>query len=351
RYVLGDVALTFPLFGWARQLRQSGKKAAMVIPFPHGTDFGFMNQPTRSARRILRSMIRCLQGEKHIGTKRAGTQRLGRMAVGGWSSGTDTLFSWIKGTITDDAPLSKSVREIYFFDGKEPTRAALTVPGPAKSWFKDDRRLRLIGTANTEVQSILLAKNLANDSILEDELAAGNSSPSAPVLAIPGRDDHWFKNALYIQALAPKPGSSKPLAMKLRPPGSPLSNPPRDVTDSSNVFLVSETRTGGPAKTGVVLMSPNGGPSQPVATVSQEEAAYFLNFFILPGLTNGGPITSEAQFTEAIRVMKETGDPREKVRIFQHRHAWSVIGGLTGFKGRSGFTGHLQICLELSGFK
>ncbi|MDB5051163.1 MAG: hypothetical protein JWO30_4234 [Fibrobacteres bacterium] len=353
RYVLGAESQTFPNFGWLRQLKKSAKKVPIVLPLPHGTDFGIMADGTSSAKRTLRSLLICLQAEGFMGKNRAGLLRLERMAVGGWSSGTENLVKWINATIPEKAPLSKEVQEIYFFDGKANTRSALTVPGPAHSWFRPGRRLRLMGTANTETASNILAASLGNPKALDQEIAGGTVDLAAPVRAMPGRSDFWYSNAFYKQALTPRIKLTGANVMDFRPPGALLATPAVDVTDEANIFLVSKNTAGGTPKASITLMSPAGGANSPrtIAFVSTTEAAFFLNFIILGIATGGQVVSSPSDFKTCMDLLEQSGDKREPVRVFQHRHAWAVIGGMTGFKGRPGFTGHLQICLELSGFR
>jgi hypothetical protein len=68
--------------------------------------------------------------------------------------------------------------------------------------------------------------------------------------------------------------------------------------------------------------------------------------FVMPGLA----VANQDDFDRVMKFLRETGESAEPVRVFKHRHAWCMIGGVTGFKGRSDFTGYLQVCLELSRF-
>src|SRR5262249_14827630 len=118
------------------------------------------------ANHVFESLMTCLWGEDIVDGPGNAKPKYGRMAAGGFSSGTDTLVNWTQTPLLD---------EIYAFDGtakssplyrnfqawvKKPNRPAAGSPS-GKPY--SDRRLRMIGTAYTEVVSIHIAQDLEKE--------------------------------------------------------------------------------------------------------------------------------------------------------------------------------------------
>jgi hypothetical protein len=307
----------YPAFGWDRQLRQSGKPVVVLFPIPHGVDFGLLDQPSAGTKRVVESALRALFAERQIATGQSFAPRLKRLAIGGWSSGTDTLYRWV--------PLSKRldfVDEIYCFDGKGP------FPVDFEAWFnaaQGRRRLCLIGSAYTEVPA--------------NQVKARLTHPN--VFIQPGDPTFWYTNPGYLASLQPNraPG---PLRFRTSPQQPVL---PSDASILTNLFVESETLTprGTFVDRRIVFFSPGIG-RRTVGNVGHEEAAVFASLELARGA-----IGNLDDFTAVTSWIDQQPSFSEPVRSFRHRHSWSMFGGLFGDKGRP-FVGYFQACLERSGF-
>ncbi len=186
----------------------------ILFPIPHGTSFGTLNSPKPDHPELLRSALVALFAEGHLAQGKAFPPRLKRLAMGGWSSGTDTLFKWAK--VNSKNPATELVDELYMFDGKNGAKADL------KAWFNHDpvrRRLRFIGTAYLEVAANQLKKRLQHPH----------------VFVYPGDPKYWYDSADYKRALST--GSTPPLDFRRSPQDPHL---PNDASTLTNIFLKGE---------------------------------------------------------------------------------------------------------------
>ena len=262
-------------------------------------------------------------------------------------------MQWCKGTRDAQSPLSKLVQEVYFFDGKDSTKSALVAGGDVELWFKasEARKLRLIGTANTENESLLLSARLGNKEALDIVLDTGGTPNTARVRALPGRADYFYTNALYRDALTLGPPTP---ALEFRQQGDAPVAPPQNVSDETHIFLQSQTFAGGTTKASLTLSFTD--PATGHVTTgnaplySEIEAASVLFFEVIPlpppDGTNSNPVAT-ATFTGVVNALNKSESKEEPKRVLKIRHPWAVVGGAA----RNGsFVGYLQFCLEQSGF-
>jgi hypothetical protein len=313
----------YPRFGWDKQLAESGKPIVFVFPFPgggmKGTDFGVVNFPNDAAS-ILASLLRALQAENLVASQVVFPARLQRLAIAGWSSGVVAALNWLFGDARG------IVDEAYLFDGLTPAANLLDAdPTSSKmsSWFKKKaRKLRLMGTAYTEVQYNRIAKAIG----------------SADATAHPNKTDYWYTDPFYKRALTLE-GDPEVSFDRL---GSPATT---KATLASNVFLISENvSTSGDTTTATLELGSPGLRSwksnRTVGPIGHTEAASIIAY-LLPGFVSG-----QNSFDDITSKLQPSDDPdAEPSRILKLRHPWSCFGG-TG----PPFKGYLQMCLEKSGF-
>jgi len=307
----------YPPFGWDRQLRQSGKPVVVLFPIPHSVDFGILDQPSSGTKRVVESALRALFAERQIATGQSFSPNVKRLAIGGWSSGTDTLYRWV--------PVAKKldfVDEIYCFDGKGP------FPVDFEAWFNvapGRRRLCLIGSAYTEVPANQIKRRLSHPNVFIQ----------------PGDPTFWYTNPGYLASLKPN-NAPAPLRFRANPQQPSL---PSDASTLINLFVESETLTpkGAFVEHRITFSSPGFG-RKTVSNVGHEEAAVFACLEL-----QRGKIASVDDFNLVTGWVDTQPSFSEPVRAFRHRHSWSMFGGLFGDKGRP-FVGYFQACLERSGF-
>jgi hypothetical protein len=327
RYVYSDGGAAtyhdYPQFGWDQQLRNSGRSVIVLFPIPHAVDFGVLDRPSPATRRLLQSALICLYAEGHVTTGGSSAPFLHHLAVGGWSSGTDTLFRWVRPATPAGAGL---VEEFWIFDGKHGFRADV------RAWFNGNpsRRLRLIGSAYTETAS-------------NGFVTLASSNPNVSVY--PGDPKYWYRHADYASSLA-SPGTL-PFRFRSSPTAASLGS--RDASTRSNIYLRSEhlVDNGISVNQSIVLFSPHLG-QQAIGFTSHEEAAAFVIYEALDKFTGGGPVSTAAQFRAVATWVDQQAGASEPKHSFRHRHPWSVFGGLFNHNGRA-FVGYLQLCLEQSG--
>jgi hypothetical protein len=319
-------------FGWGKQLEDSRKSVVVLSPIPHNTDFGQIEVPSSKTRSLLDSALCCLTSDCELKTGGGGTApATDHLIVAAWSSGVNTLLKWVVPCAPQSADL---VREFWVFDGKTGLMSA-----DPRLWFKEDptRRLRLIGTAYTEIDS--------NRAL---PLAASNSN----VTVLPGDPTYWYTNPDYIRSLAASPFG--PYRFRSDPSSPPLPIM-EDATAKSGLFLRNETLTfphpdpaigTKGARNTFVLWHPDYG-ERIINDVSHEEAAAFVVYEALKKFTtNAAPVDSQKQFNDVCDWVESHSDRDERKHSHRHRHPWSCMGGQ--YPGGT-FRGYFQICLESSG--
>jgi hypothetical protein len=302
----------------------ANKPLVVLFPIPHGAAFGVLDAPGATSKALLESALLALYAEKKVAAQQSFAPTLTRLALAAWSSGTDTLFKWVSvGNKSLDF-----VDELYVFDGKR------GYPVDFEAWFNADpqrRRLRLVGSAYTEVAANQLAKRL--------------SGPN--VFVHPGDPKYWYQNADYHRSLR-RATDPVPLRFRSAPSASAL---PADASTLTNLFVQSESVAdrGAFVEAKITFFSPRFGV-RTIGNVAHEEAAMFavLEQLNLPP-NSGNPIASAAEFAALTQWIDQQPGFSEPIRSFRHRHSWSVIGGLFNDKGRP-FVGYFQLCLEGSGF-
>jgi hypothetical protein len=344
RYI-GATGLTvsfenYPNFGWDAQLNESGKPVVFVFPFPQGgvgTDFGVCNGAS-GADSLFRSLFCALQSDDIVAGNTEDPTRLKRLAIGGWSSGMETVMSWID---TDTKKTGNIVDEIYMFDPQ--TDVAKRLEGDLhaheqvfRTWLgKKPRMLRMIGTAYGELQY--------------NQIAAALSGAFSNVTVRPNDTSYWYTDPVYQQALT-KPGDPVPPRFDPSPP------PTTAASTLTNVFFGSEKiPSPGSNVSSLRLGSPGLKPwtndpkvSSTIAHVEAASLALFKFMIIATDQHNFDKLTNALQSIEALPGQPP---PKEPNTIQKLRHPWSVMGGVDGVKGTGKpFKGFFQLCLEDSGF-
>jgi hypothetical protein len=317
---------------------------------------GVVTSPTQEAKQALEDILLCLRAEKAVSPDNPGVPALSRLAAGGFSSGTATLVNWLRQTekaprTPAASPLFKVLREIFFFDGLNDVKPVFNGGDLLDRWMAGDpdRILRLICTAYTEVGAVALGQRHKAPPPLDAELAVGAADLVNRIRVLPGRRDYWYDNPLYAEGLVRRQGISGGVT-EFKPPGQARALPPVDISDKTNVFLVRAVSANPPAGASVELSSPAAARPGRVAFASFREVACWMDFLVVKFLLFGQSVGNQDDFDRILLFLNKTGEIAEPDRVFKHRHAWCMIGGVTGFKGRSGFTGYLQVCLELSRF-
>jgi hypothetical protein len=167
----------YPAFDWDRQLKDSNKPVIVVFPLPHAHVFGRMGMLTSAALDLLRGLLTAAWAEDRVAKDSATAPTLNRLAIGGWSSGTDALKLWcLPSTLI-------AVDEIYAFDGKPGNLPAIA---DLKTWLagKKKRKLRMIATSYTEGAAISAKAD-----------AALKANPDVTVR--PGDFMYWYTDADY----------------------------------------------------------------------------------------------------------------------------------------------------------
>jgi len=343
----------YPNYNVTQQLAESKREVILAMPFPKVTDLGVLNRPLASHSELLLSLARALQAEKHVANNTYTPAFFQRLAVGGFSSGTKTLANWCA-ALDSAGEFARLVKEVYFFDGRSDTRAALAAGGPVELWFKQgkDRKLRLIGTAYTERESILLAARLGNSTALDLVLDAGSAAPVSNVCALPGRFG-YFHTSSYYQAAFSLPSPSVLLRFRERDPrtGAPRipTSPTPDMTARTKICIESERVATKLTEGGVTLSFDEQGVryDEELTFMSNVEAAALLHFHVMSFSPVGSSVSDGKDFDTVMKQLRQSKDKDEQVRILKLRHPWSVFGGVE----RNGtFVGYLQYCLEESGF-
>jgi len=311
----------YPSFGMAQALVESGKSAIALFPFPKGEGFGDLSAPKASdLENMLHSLIVCMWGP-NVGP-RTRRPRMAHLATCGWSSGTATLLNqtWRS---------SKLVDEMYVFDGRASTKANVQQLG---SWITGKRKLRLVGTANTIVECILLKQRFAsNDSVSQ----------------WPAHLGYWYSDTTYSKAHTPKI-SFTPTGFQTS--GAKPSSSSDDTTNATGIELSTERVVAAMSDSqadyqasGVVLKAQ--GQTGFVMRLSNVEAACLARYQLRRGSST--PVANAKEFQDVVKSLNESGDSDEKETWAKHRHAWSMIGG--SVDGNS-FLSYFRQCLDLSDF-
>ena len=309
--------MDYPSFGWDHQLNASSKPVLLVLPFPHNTDFGDVHVPT-NASEILGSLLLALFCDGLVAANRAELPWLGRLAVGGWSSGTETALAWCTSSKGGDL-----VDELYMFDGCDRLHAGWP-GGLSKEWLraKSERRVRLIGTGYSQAVYTQYAKLLNHPT----------------VTAMPEQMDYWYTDEAYKRALS-LVGEPTTMFSELQDTALTLATARSNIFQDSFILPKRELRLTSPGCTSVVLMN-----------VAPWEAAAEVAFNRYTGEFTDDlfPVTNDPQLARVAGRIAVVSDSRtEKSRIPRLRHPWSVMGG----QWRNGqFVGYLQWCLENSDF-
>lgn len=321
----------YPNYGWDHQVAKAGKPAMVFFPFPQITSFGQAAIPATGGN-LLKKALLCLWAEKVIAVGSGTGPVLQRLAVGGFSSGTDDLINWC---VMDKA--GDIVDEVFFFDGKGSKQAMPNFVG----WMakKANRKLRLIGTAYSAVQFFGINKSLTGKDVLFK----------------PGDFNFWFTNANYLKAHR---------SSFFRSPGAASTGDPKDATDPSSIFLESfKDMSGGGvnvADASIKLSwrdSAGRNHSGAATIIAPVEAASLVRF---QGrfAAAARPVTTKADFDKVINMLTDSGDKGEPNTTLKLRHPWSIFGGEWGYTTKDGatvkpaaeFVSYLQICLLESGF-
>jgi outer membrane protein OmpA-like peptidoglycan-associated protein len=372
-----DVSDIYPQQGWDDQLHQAGKPVIMVMPLPHGTDFGAMSSADPRGVKVLHDALRALWYEDIVAmdANHPDDVSLARLAIGGWSSGTNTLIRWI----VEDAPAINIADEVYFFDGVDMTvwpgsaAPAIALPTAKRdfaTWLslKADRRLMLVGTSYTQKPAL-------------DDFRILSTGPLASQVSILPSDkaDYYYTDLDYANALCAKSRGEQLSLVKPIGGGGVLAvdDPAVNGTQATGVFVADfpdpakvATAKNRPSPTDVLAnqllrtevafedtsVAPPRIVTDSIPRASLAEASFLIRYFALkvhidnptirPTITL--PLANSERFHELIARVHDlppkTPEPNWTGRL---RHAWSVMGG-TG-KGNL-FKGHLQICLEKSAF-
>ena len=315
----------YPNFGWEEQLIKSGKPVIILFPFPKEDPFGDMASPLGAGDKpdfptILQSLMVCMWGPES-GT-RGSRKRAKWFGAGGWSSGTNTLLSheWLGNPLID---------EIYAFDGDSKSQPFFS---NLPAWMRPGRKLRMIGTAYTEVQALQVKEALS-----------GNSDVSK----MPEDLGFWYHDGTYASAHDNTFGANPALSSGFR--SFMVPKPGDDVTELTDVWLDSaqDIPAGSKDIRGAYLK-----PflklrwhdaTTVISRMTNFEAGCLLQFEVRPTL----PFRDASAFLKGTAVLNtnsfEGGEPQT---VFRHRHPWSVIGGS---RDSSGFVTYFQTCLRLSG--
>lgn len=315
--------LNYPAFGWDKQLRESEKRLVVLFPIPHGHGFGALEIATPKHQGVLKSAFVALFAENRIAKKAKRVPPMKRLAIGGWSSGTDTLLKWAERPET-----TKFVDEIYMFDGKGKKDAK----GILKKWFevdKEKRRVRLFGTAYSADQAVGMSRE--------------NNHPN--ISGFPDDPNYFYDSADYKRSLTT--ASEPPPQFRRLPTDKPLGN---DVSTTTNLYFKDERTEvieGVPVHS-IVLYAPGMKPKR-ILIISKEEAA-LLAAVEVPEIFKGRspiPVKTEADYIKVMNWLNSQPGWGEPNRSLRHRHSWSMFGGE---RSNGAFVGFFLQCLQKSGF-
>jgi hypothetical protein len=326
----------YPTYDWDEQLAASGKPVVFVMPLPRGTDYGLVMSPLNTAKVLAKSLIDCLWGDGTLANEQRLRPALRRLAISGFSSGVKTILDnlWISAA----APL---VDEAYIFDGlNEPPKPTDKPPKPTdppekkyqastfEAWLnaKSGRRLRLIGTAYTEMAAIGVAKALGNK--FGDRVSCWPNDPM-----------YWYQHPDFLAAL----GNERLAHDK----GPPLQAP--NATTASNVHLVESSLPKLNADNVIdqslaYLKLRSDSATGKVHIMSEAEAAALIRY---SDRFNKVYIDTPVKFAELLTKLDKSGVASERNTTYRLRHPWSVFGGE---RVGNAFVGYFRKCLSLSGF-
>jgi hypothetical protein len=327
-------------FHWSKQLVDSDKPVVLCLPFPKIEDVGPVGS-SLGAEKLLASLLTALQAEKTLAPA-SPKLKLRRIALSGWSSGTQPLARWCKETVSLGSKLGDLVREVYFFDGRNSTRPALAQGGDVELWFdagKGNRMLRMIGTANTEAESVALAARKGVTEAIDRVFDAGGTPSTTPIRALPGRLDYFYDSPVYKAALS----HPSVVDMSLATRAQGLNPTPTNVTDVTTIFKDKVAITGGFAKAFVQITFGSGAQNRNATLLGFSEVETASELFFIVTV----PPATPADFDAIVRQLNFSGDTTEPNRVLKARHPWAPRGGALR---RGSFVGYLQFCLEESGF-
>jgi hypothetical protein len=325
----------FVLCGFDVQLVASAKPVVMLFPMPHVTSFGAITTShlTRSGSgtsgpSILDHLLRSLWADGALSPGASSAPMTKRLALGGFSLGGDIcLESWNANR--------EHVDELYLFDpGKG-------IPGSVASWLAANptRRLRMMGCAYSETHALAIAASLVKNAM----------APPANWFAKPGDPLFWYGPA-YAKAL-----SDPSIPNNIDSLDDAQNRPTTAATIKSNMFVTSfhvNNPGAATANAELVLTAKWSGqnvapPSFHARGIGNSEAAAYLRYHIIDNDNAQQPVTSVQQFNSVCRHLQLNDFNEEQPRSAAVRHEWAVTGG----EERGGtFVGHLQLCLEGSGF-
>jgi outer membrane protein OmpA-like peptidoglycan-associated protein len=332
---------SYPFAWWPKQIAKSGKKIVMCMPIPNVTNFGVVNSPaglgSNRPSKLLKSLMLALFCDKSL-QNQAETRptKVGKLAIAGWSSGTDTVYNWCKSGAKD----AKLVDELYLLDGKSTAGSPIPWDSILKAWHqkKTTRRIRNMATSYTLNYSMILKKHWKGESFYWSK---------------PEDSHYWGSDPVYLKALIPLGNSSWKFSKK--------GEPPSNATSHTGIYLDSEhldLKSNNPVSSWVVIAADVTNANGKLITrkhklgmFTHPEVAVLTKAFVDPhkkrvkGKDIKFPyrkITTEALFIELIQYFSE-GRPGESSLVFAHRHAWSPCATENG-------KGLLQLALEDSQF-
>jgi len=328
----------YPNCGWERQLSAANKCALLVLPFPHGYDFGtiIVSQGVSRFPELLDSIRKALWSDRTIGQSVCADLSLARIAVSGFSSAGFWTYACLP---PKPKGRPEKIDEMYLFDpiGTDTNKAAI------EAWFRlGGKKLRMFGGAYQLDTMLAIAKDLA--------------SSDASVLPA-GRDGWGILSSLY------------PLAVHL--PSFPTFNAPTDTTLGMLSTLTSMFVVGADGNGGLNMEGHFSGKVEKGVInncIAEEAATMTLTMIIAQNKGKILTVQKGGQLVNAQLVQTGTGDDKFNVRtaaafhqnlnaislmIVDVRHQWPVVGGFDSSGTRivgNGFTGFLQTALSSSGF-
>jgi hypothetical protein len=330
--------IRFPGAAFARQFVQSGAKAVVAIPIPHGGDFGEVLN--KGVPKVMGSLLRALWADGAIASTSQTAVRLKGVGISGFSFGADkaiALFNLI----------SEQVRELFLFD---PGQGVAQHQTAFLKWFagNSQRKLLLVaGAFQTQLTALAsaLQKVRAGDTKL---LPTDPKSWEVPLSFTPATPGLFAQAASPIEKGAP-PGRAARVVETFSAVGDPN---PNALTRASGIRVKSETLSGGQVDTVLQRDAPLGqGATRRLINVAHVEAAWIIRWRLqvqdpeLAALKL--PVTNDQEFLAVAEVIRRKAD----LSALGLKHQWAVCGGEgppDSLDRGPTFDGFFKLCLQAS---